>query len=439
MRLRARWVSALLGCSLQCFAQQPTDSTPAAAPDRPSSTGTVTGHVFLEDTKGPARKATVYLQPAAALQSNEPRDRTSGQTRDDVTIAKETSFDGSFSFDHVPYGAYYVMASQPGYISPYVTLALAEGRSQYGPQRELGPAEAKAKEVVLRSIPRVTVQSDQPVSAEITLERGGAVSGNISYDDGTPAVGLEVSVLSSTHRDGKETWETLQSPPNTRLGEGPTDDRGFYRFSGLPNRKYVVLVTLDLSERVSYISSHESTGAATNSSSQLTFYSGNTPRLKDASSFIVHLGEERNGEDIRIPMSKLHKISGYIVSAHDHHVINAGQVDLLSADDHSIAAYASTTANTSEFVLNFVFDGDYILTSPTSMDVEYQPLPQQPDSHSPPVYESHPKHLYGSAGIPLHVSGDMDGVTLPVPEPTAREAQEFAEAYKQEQQTHTAH
>jgi hypothetical protein len=133
-------------------------------------------------------------------------------------------------------------------------------------------------------------------------------------------------------------------------------------------------------------------------------------------------------------MSKLHKVSGYLVSAHDGHVINSGQVTLFAADDNSMAGYANSTQNNPGFTLNFVFDGDYILESPASADVDYQLQPQQPGSVGPPQYDGHPTHLYGSASIPLHVSGDMDGVTIAVPEPSAKEAQVFADALRQEEE-----
>ena len=72
-------------------------------------------------------------------------------------------------------------------------------------------------------------------------------------------------------------------------------------------------------------------------------YSGSTPRLKDAAVLALDLSEERAGEDLRIPLSKLHPITGNIVSAHDGHVINAGQVDLYHADDKSFAGSTDST------------------------------------------------------------------------------------------------
>jgi hypothetical protein len=436
MRLKTRWVVAVALCSLTGVAQQPANGgASGGVANTPSATGTVTGRVYLEDSKGPARKAKVYLQPAAPLQSDAPKAHSSGQADGGVAIAVETSFDGSFSFSHVAYGTYYVIAEYPGYVSPYVAVSLAEARSLYGTQEPLAPAEAKAKEHVLKTIPRVTVQGDLPTSVEVTLERGGAISGNISYDDGSPAIGLEVDILAKLLQEGKETWGPFNSTPGNPFLRIRTDDRGNYRISGLPERKYIVLVMLNPSETITYISAGSTSTSNSNNTNQLTIYSGNTPRLKDAVPFAVGLGEERTGEDIRIPMSKLHKVTGYMVSAHDGHVINSGQVELLYASDSSMAGYASSTQNNPGFTLNFVFDGEYILSCPASMDVDYQLRSQQPGNANPPLYDAHPGHLYGSATMPLHVESDMDGVTIAVPEPTAKEAQVFKDALQQQEQT----
>jgi hypothetical protein len=87
----------------------------------------------------------------------------------------------------------------------------------------------------------------------------------------------------------------------------------------------------------------------------------------------------------------------------------------LYADDHSVAGAGNSSEEDPGFTLNFIYEGEYILTSPISSDVDYQLLPRPPGSVSPPQYDSHPRHFYGSASQPLHVVGDMDAVTVAVP------------------------
>jgi hypothetical protein len=96
---------------------------------------TVTGHVYLSDTKGPARKATVYLHSVAALEADTPprRGGTSSSGDGEIeSIGVQTRLDGSFSFDGIKPGTYCVIGEYSGYISPYLSLGLAEGRSPYG-------------------------------------------------------------------------------------------------------------------------------------------------------------------------------------------------------------------------------------------------------------------------------------------------------------------
>jgi hypothetical protein len=428
MRLGHRWVLVILLCTLISFAQQP-----ATGKTSDPATGTVTGHVYLNDTKGPARKATVYLQPVASLQVDTP-DRGRRQDNGDVKIGVQTIFDGSFSFTNVAAGVYYVIASYPGYVSPYVMLALADARSPYGEWHPLGPSQLAAKKAILQTIPQITVQPGRPVTVDVSLERGAAISGNITYDDGSPAAGLDVTLLARMLQDGKETWAEIKPLPDSPFVEVHTDDRGDYRFSGLPAGKYIVRMTLSLVYIVTQISS--SSTSVTNGGggyNPVTIYSGGTPRLKDATSFTLLLGDERTGENFRIPLSKFHTITGNIVSAHDGHTINRGRVYLNYADDRFFAGSADISQEAPTFTFNFVYEGEYILTTPMAADVDDKLLAQQPGSSSP-QYDSPAIHLYGSASMPLHVDGDMDGVTISVPEPTAKEAQIFRNALQRQEQ-----
>jgi hypothetical protein len=429
MRLEYRWLIFVLLYALPGLGQQPAPGKAAAA-DKPLATGSVTGRVYLSDTKMPARKATVYLQPAAALIADAPPGRNQGD--DAVTISTQTGFDGSFSFSHVADGTYYVIASSPGYVSPLAALSMAEDRGLYGEWQPLDARQKTAKEAVLKTIPRITVSS-LPASAEVTLERGGAISGNIAYDDGSPASSLEVKALSRMHQEGKETWGPLQTLPNSQFQLIRTDDRGNYRISGLPAGKYLVQVTLDPRTEINYASRGGTNGSGGGQGNILTVYSGSTPRLKDAAGFSIDLGEERAGEDLRIPISKLHTIHGSIVSAHDGHVINGGAVQLYYADDKSFVASGNSSEEDPGFTLNFVYEGDYTLTSPMSSDVDYQLLPGT-GVLSPPQFTTHPRHFYGSASITLHVDGDMDAVTVAVPEPSAKEEQAYKNALQQQEQ-----
>lgn len=438
MRIPSLCLFVFVLAPLAAAAQQPGETKPPEAAAKAPS-GTITGHVYLEDLKLPARKATVYLQPAAALLADPPPLRANLQDRG-TTIIVEAAFDGSYSFTHVPNGSYFVLASSPGYISPYLALSLAESRSPYGDWQPLSPTQKAEKDRVLASLPRVDVQTTLPYVADVPLERGAAVSGTVTYDDGVPAAGLEVNVLARMVENGKETWGPFDMGPYHEFREVHTDDRGNYRISGLPARNYVVVATLRVSHDVSYISSSGGGSSGSNvGSAELPIYSGSTPRLTKAAPVTLQAGEERTGEDLRIPITKLHTVRGHIVSAHDGHVVNGGGVLLMHADDKSMAGHSETAEEDPSFLLYFVFDGEYILTTTMAADIDYVQLPQTQHTAGPPAYDGKPRHFYGSASMPLHVEGDIDNVTIAVPEPTAQEAQRMKSLVdQQEQQDHPA-
>jgi hypothetical protein len=436
----SRLVIAILFCSTVSAAQQPRDGKAPDAAERGAPSGTVSGHVYFADTKAPARKAMVYLEPVATLQRDAPPDRGGGHDDGSVILAVGTQFDGSYLFTHVASGSYYVIAACPGYVSVLASLSLAEARSPYGEWAPLGPQQKVAKNKILESMPRVNVQSNLPATVDVFLERGGAISGSVTYDDAGPAASLRVGVISRMIKNGAETWASLDFQQDPFTLPIVTNDRGNFRISGLPAGKYAIEVVVEFSNNKMYLSSSGSVMYGTNAhSATISVYSGNTPREKDAVGFAVQAGEERTGADIVIPISKLHTIKGNIVSAHDSHVVNSGQVDLLNADDHSPAGSDGLTEDDPSFMLSFIFEGDYILSSPTSSDVDYVPLPRtQGGDPGPPQYRTNPRHLYGSGSKPLHVDGDMDGVTLAVPEPTPKEAQMYKDAMRQqEQENHT--
>ena len=438
----ARLFIAILICSATCAAQSAgqsasPDGRERKAPDtseKPTASGTVTGHVYLDDIKSPARKVPVYLEPVASLQADAPPPDWRSKNTGPVTEKVEAQFDGTYAFTDVAPGSYYIVATSPGYVSSFVALSMAEARTQWGPWAQLGPQQKEARDGILQSLPRVDVQPNQPSTADVVLERGAAISGNIRYDDGAPAAGLQVQVLARMLQDGKETWSPLN------LGHGNfwdrifTDDRGNFRISSLPAGKYAIEVVLEFTNSRTYFYSSGVTSAGSNGHvARLEIYSGNTPLVKDAVGFKLQTREERAGEDIVIPISKLHTIKGSIVSATDGHVVNSGQVGLVSAGDQSWAGSDNLSEDESGFTLSFIFEGDYILSSPGSADVDYLPIPQQEGIIGSPQFNTRVRHRYGATSVPLHVDRDMDGVIIAVPEPTAKEVQAYKEMMQQQE------
>jgi hypothetical protein len=194
-----------------------------------------------------------------------------------------------------------------------------------------------------------------------------------------------------------------------------TDDQGHYRLTGLPAGKYLLKADLRLSKTTYKVTEHGSSYTS-GSGYSLAIYAGNTTREKDAEAFALTLGEERRGVDIEIPVSKLHTVRGNILAARDGRVLNGGQLTLLHPDDKSMVAVTSLTNDDDTFNFSFVPEGDYILRVDGASDVEYSEISNPPGQWPPTHTDQRVLHQYGSAEQPIHINGDLSGVTISAPD-----------------------
>ena len=66
------------------------------------------------------------------------------------------------------------------------------------------------------------------------MNRGAAIAGTVTYDDGSPAIGIRVVLL---HRNAKGEFKDEYQPSRF---VPPTDDHGRYRVDALPPDDYIV-------------------------------------------------------------------------------------------------------------------------------------------------------------------------------------------------------
>ncbi len=371
-------------------------------------TTTVTGHVYLADTNTPARLATVMLEPARALDNDPdphpPKDRNAEMV---YTSAVQTLLDGSFTIPKVAPGSYYVVAYKSGYLSPLSTLS--EDALKH-------PTQEDHKRIA-GILPRIAVEAGLPASVEVRLERGSAISGTVLFDDGSPASGLPVHALVRRKDGQKETWSPLRPMPFALMADVYTDDLGRYRLTGLQSREYMVEVVLQL-QHMDFASAPGEAGGSSSIDNVacLAFYSGSATHKADAKPFKLGANEEHSGEDITIPLAKLHTITGEFVAAHDGHPLNYGHVKLLTADDKSEVESSKLARADGKFHLYFVPEGNYILHVDTAADVTYEDVPYPPGT-MPPTHEvTHTIHAYGHADQPIDIHDDAPTVVISVPE-----------------------
>ncbi|MES2392087.1 MAG: carboxypeptidase-like regulatory domain-containing protein [Acidobacteriota bacterium] len=362
-------------------------------------TDTVTGHIYCADTNAPARTAQVQLESVKdAEQRSKAYSHSSGDSPTGGIV--QTALDGSFVIPKVPPGSYYVVATAAGYLSP---RADAKDIDNAEP-----PPPAGQPPLVL---PRVDVQADQAVAIDIRLERGAAVSGVIRFDDGSPASGMHVGIV----RRSKDKKSGTNSADIGIQGNEITDDLGRYRIGGLRDGEYIVdtaLVHLDLVPGAA-----RGDGLSSLMRSSLMIYSGDATRKSDAVPFKLGVGEERTGEDITIPLSKLHSIGGVVTAARDGHAINGGNLNLTTSDGNETIGIAEI-ANDGSFHLESVPEGTYTLRIHNARDTRAQILTLPGNAYS----SEKTVHQYGDLEQSLKVEGDIPNLVLAVPEQTKQHA-----------------
>jgi hypothetical protein len=363
----------------------------AQNPARPG-TGAVAGHVYCADTNAPARMASVQLESVKeAEQRSGAHPHFSGDTP--AGGVAQTGFDGSFTLSNVPPGAYYVVAAKAGYLSPHASV---EDFDTAEPEPPAGQPPIV--------IPKVDVQADQTASVDIRLDRGAAISGTVRFDDGSPASGVEVVLL---HRR-KNKWVSSSALDVLIMVSHSTDDLGHYRIGGLRDREYLAQVILSRQEM-------EPRGKGSMygvERSALRIYSGDTPHINDAVPIKLGPGEERSGEDITIPLSKFHTVSGVVTAAIDGHPINNGHLTIEEPNDKEDVVDADLGSD-GTFHLEGVPEGSYTLHVRDASDKQNQLISV---AGGMKMASEKILHQYGDLEQAIKVEGDIPNLTLAVPE-----------------------
>jgi hypothetical protein len=126
-------------------------------------------------------------------------------------------------------------------------------------------------------------------------------------------------------------------------------------------------------------------------------YSGSALRLKDAKAFSIVEGEQRNGVDVVLPLRHLHQVAGVVVAKSDGHLLKGGSLQLLYADDHSVA-HRTRVNDDGTFVFNLVQDGAYLLKVPVGAD-----------RHSRNTAQTYLEQI-----MPIEISGDVTDLTVSI-------------------------
>ena len=380
---------------------------PAAFSQRTQPTGTVTGHVFCADTHLPARLASVYLLPAVNPNTSPVKVSTiQDQPREAATDVLQTVLDGSFTIPNVHPGNYYVIAEQPGYLSPLAQLS----------REALNHPDKATLALMAQLLTPVTVAANKISTVQVSMLKGASVSGVVRFDDGSPSVGTTLSLL---HQDTSGKWVSFH---DSLLHTGATtDDRGDFRISGLPAGKYLVKASLDTQN----ITTDEMFGGGSGMSSytgySLSLFSGNATRPADAKPFDLSSGEDLALPDFEIPLSKLHSVTGTLLVGETGVPANAGKVALLYPDDKTELTSTSVSKDDNAFHFLYVPEGNYLLKVTNAKQVSRTEVPICDHCFPPTRTEEKTLHIFGDAQQPLVIANDITGLTVTIP-PTPSQA-----------------
>lgn len=192
----------LLVTLLSSAASRDAAGQTVAAKTAPPANATVSGRVTTADGK-PVANVAVALTPADFTSD---RNRTAGRaTTDD---------EGHYKLTNVAAGRYRLQALAPLYASPE--------------DRDNSP---------FNSGKMVTVGAGENVeNIDITLVRGGVVTGRVTNPEGKPVIGERVYV-GNAEQPNAGPFASFFGPSDFE-----TDDRGIYRIYGVPPGRYVVSV-----------------------------------------------------------------------------------------------------------------------------------------------------------------------------------------------------
>jgi protocatechuate 3,4-dioxygenase beta subunit len=388
-------VSLLAGAVLAAGAEQPAPAT-----------GVVAGTVTFGDTQRPARFASVTLTPVksdesatekALVQAGKDKNPMSalGALFGGMTmLSGQTDLAGRYEIEGVAPGEYFVLVNVPGYVSAGA-VSMATGQSD------------------LAGAPRVHVDGVRPAHEDVSLTRGAAISGRVTFEDGSPLTAGVVSVNATAKpqkqaKDEVDIGRSMAVMMSGGLKIAQTDDRGTYRIAGLAPGEYTVAVKLVPKQSVHMNKGVIGTRGMTTSTIEI--YAPATEHLKDAAKFTVKSGDDLTDENITVDLSAMHSVSGTVASSADHHLLNSGTITLTDVADKTVKREAAVTSDGS-FELIYVPAGSYTLTTSALADTAANPKAESLGPFSMAV----PKTLQGYADVTQPVivgQSDVTGVHL---------------------------
>ena len=350
---------AMTGCRLKWSHKKPDPAK-----------GVVTGVAICSDTGKPARFASVVL--TAAPKKDEKLGDSGVLPAVEETV---TDLDGRFRLEAVEPGQYYAYATLEGYLDPRAGIDFKQAMSKPDDRSRALEAIRQWKD----HLAEVQVGVHRTSEVVLTLDRGAEIRGTVSFDDGSPAIGMGFH-LSRKRSTGE--WSEVDAPDsNPGSIDGFSNGHGQYAMTNLSAGEYVVCAMMPT----------ETPEAAPR------VCLGDTFRRKNAKTVKVVAGEVLEGVDIAIPLAGLHTVGGRVAVLSDGHAPDAATVHLLYADDREEVRKTGIDPDGS-FVFPFVPEDKYLVRVNEAKDTSEKIGGKE--------------HPYAEKEIPLVVKEDVDDLSI---------------------------
>src|SRR5205085_2709643 len=289
--------SALLAFS--CLANAQIETVPTnsrtrrgAAEEQKPLTSKLRGRVVYDDTGRPVRRARVILLEDGSAEGT-------GESA-------LTNANGEFEIADVKAGRYFIIVEGPGLLTPYSFLNVDDTQ---GNELDFNAFRTQFDEV--------TVDGRTDAQVQVRARRGGSLTGKVSYESGDPAINVTVTLL---RRQKGRLRQYMGGVGESAQGSVPTDDRGVYRFAGLPPGEYLVGVAEQIvhgNGEGGYNEGDVDVPAATNGGTPLvvTYYPA-AKRVADASAIKLDAREEHTAVDITLVERGLYPLAGIVRDKH---------------------------------------------------------------------------------------------------------------------------
>ncbi len=380
---RIFWLMLFAVLAIPAAAQK--DKPPPKPNEPPLQTSTVKGRVVYDDTGDPVRRSPVMLVVLP----------------DRSQYSSATGRDGKFEITNVPAGVYFIVVDSPGIITPYAFMKFVKD----------GPPETLNIKDIKEYCTQIAVDGTNDVQVTVRARRGGAISGKITYSDGSPAVNASVGALV---RKGNQTIRVLTGANAGAFLSLTTDDRGRYRIAALPPGEY--LVTAAERNTAPGRRGHGSYDELFISDALSASFYGNGTKLADAVAVKVELGSELTNIDITLTDATPHTISGSVIGRSNGRglvgarltIRNKEQADTVFRSEQGMGTDAD-----GQWFATEVPDGTYVIHVEPPYEDPYQRRSSETSEEDTGQKSERPKRKYLSKDIEVTVAGsDVAGLAI---------------------------